>query len=210
MTLSGEFTAVADYSLPLPIETVPGKFTVEPSSKKAIMLTLPVQKIQASMALNPDCPTICAFDGKSETCLATAKPPKTGDLVVVQLLKPLEKVEKLALTIGDALAETPDDEEDKLPGQAVLEISTDGTTFKAAGKLTESYQLIDIKRQPITAFRIRFTSDWTAPFCLAEVEPQMAGNHDDGEEDANEDDEAEDMNAGDDNDNNADADEDGE
>jgi hypothetical protein len=198
MTLSGDFTATVDYPLPLPVEAPPCKFTVEPSSKKPIMLTLPVQKVQSSTGIDPDCPAICAFDSHPETCLATAKPPKNGDLVVVQLSKQLAGISELALNIGDPLTDNPDND-GQLPGSAVLEISTDGTTFEAAGELTESDQIFSLDDKAITAFRIRFTSDWTTPFRLAEVEPQTAGEEGEAEEgndgeDANGEDDAEEIN----------------
>jgi hypothetical protein len=203
MALSGDFTAIADYPLPLPTKSTPGKFTVDPSSKHPIMLTLPVQKVQTSTGVNPDCPAISAFDQRGETCFATARAPKNGDLVAVILSKPLTGISDLSLNLGDPQIDkaNDNDEEDSLPGTAILEISTDGTTFEAAGELTESYQVISLKDKAIIAFRIRFTSDWTEPFRLAEVEPLMNGGDegeaDDEGEDPNGDDEAEDMNAGD-------------
>jgi hypothetical protein len=185
MVLSGEFTATIEYALPVPVKNEPVKFTVPPSGKHPVMLTLPVKKVQSSMGLDPETPAICAFDERSETCLATAKPPKNGDLLTVILSKPLQapQVTGLCLDVGDHLAkrENPDGEEIMMAGSAVLEISTNGTDFREAKPLLEEMgsQEFSFKGKAIVAFRIRFTSDWTAPFCLTEASPKLDDFEDD-------------------------------
>ena len=182
--LSGEFTAVVDCALPLPVEATPCKITVPPPSKKAITPTLPIQDVQASTGIDPDCPAICAFDDQTLTCFATARPPKPGDLVTFILAKPIDGASTLSLTLGDELADKADGDEDGMPGTAVLEISGNGTTFEAVDDVTETNQVFDIKNKKILAFRIRFTSNWTTPFRLAEVEVQKPSKREQREQDA--------------------------
>jgi hypothetical protein len=182
--LSGEFTAVVDCDLPLPVEAIPGRITVPPPSKKAITLTLPVQDIQASTGIDPDCPGICAFDDHFDTYFATARPPKPGDLVTVVLAKPIDEAAELLLNLENELADNPDDEEKALPGKAVLEISSNGTVFQAVDDLTDTGQTFDIKDKKVVAFRIRFTSDWTVPFRLTEVEVQKPSKREQRAQDA--------------------------
>lgn len=173
--LSGEFTVVVDCDLPLPVEAAPGKITVPPPSKKAFVTTLPIQDVQASTGIDPDCPAICAFDDNSDTCFATARPPKPGDLVTIVFAKPQDRLSTLSLSLGDSLADKPDDDDDnddELPGTAALEISADGTKFEAIDELTATNQTFSIENKQILAFRIRFTSQWTTPFRLTEVELQ--------------------------------------
>lgn len=185
MALAGKFTATVEYALPVPVKNEPVKFTVPPSGKHPVMLTLPVKKVQSSMGLDPETPAICAFDERSETCLATAKPPKNGDLLTVILSKPLAapQVTGLWLDVGDYLArrEIEDGEEIMMAGSAVLEISTNGTDFQEAKPLLEEVgsQEFSFKGKAIVAFRIRFTSDWTAPFCLTEASPKLDDFEDD-------------------------------
>lgn len=168
--LSGEFTAVVDCPLPLPIEAAPAKFTVPPPSQKALVPTLPILNVQASTGIDPDCPAICAFDDHPGTCFATARPPKPGDLVTIVFAKPMDGASTLMLTMEDSRTDNPDGNDDALPGKAVLEISADGIHFEGIDELQDVTQIFSIRNKQVKVLRFRFTSDWTAPFRLTEVE----------------------------------------
>ncbi len=184
--LSGDFTAIVDCALPLPVEAPPCKFTVPPPAKQALVPTLPVREVQASTGIDPDCPGLCAFDDHPETCFATARPPKQGDQVTVFFTKPLERISTLTLTLGDPLADKPktNDNDEELPGSAILEISEDGTHFEKVDELTDPNQAFTIQDKKVLAFRIRFTGQWTTPFRLTEVEAQKITKQELREQDA--------------------------
>lgn len=169
--LSGEFTALAVFEpLPLPAEAVPCKFTVPPPQPEMPFMTLSVARVEATAGIDPEQPWEGAFDDHGETCLATARPPQPGEAVTVFLARPLLGHSSLSLSVEGGEAEVQDGDKDSaLAGKAVVEVSSDGKTFREVGELTDFQQDFLIRGLAVSAFRIRFTSPWKAPFCLTEV-----------------------------------------
>jgi hexosaminidase len=90
-----------------------------------------------------------AFDGRDDTCFYADKPLVPGDNITLTMLAPTV-LHSLIVTTGK-----PDRPLDIMSDGAVVEVSSDGTTFTSVGEFHGGRAEVDMPHVPILAVRIR-------------------------------------------------------
>jgi hypothetical protein len=121
----------------------------------------PPVAIETSLSTDKENVPQCALDGKDDTWFRSDRAPKAEDTFTL-VFAPAITIDKVEVLTGKP------DGQDAI-GAAVLEMSTDGKAFTAAGKFAAGTVKASSGGKEAKALRIRFTADGVGPIAIREI-----------------------------------------